>query len=124
MRKSNKREKRDSISSLKKKADRLHSIKVRQANGVYARCYTCGVKKRWQELQCGHFISRSCNQLRYDERNTKPQCVACNVFKHGNIPEFAAHLIKDYGPDIIKQLTKESRAVKQFTIKELQKICS
>jgi|SRR3990167_1321776 len=117
--------KKPTVSSLKKKLDRLFSIWVRSSaanHQGYARCYTCRTTKKWKELQAGHYISRSNNATRFSEINVKPQCVACNIFKHGNIPEFALHLVKDYGEHILKTLSKESRKIRQFSIKELQEM--
>jgi hypothetical protein len=117
--------KKPTVSSLKKKLDKVFSLWIRKqytSHQGYVRCYTCGARKRFNEIQAGHFISRANNSLRYDQRNVKPQCVACNIFKHGNIPEYANHLIDEYGAEIIATLTKEGRQIRQFTTKELDKM--
>jgi len=83
------------LSELIKEADTLFSLYLRKSNADKngeVKCYTCGIKKRWQEIQCGHYISRSCLYLRYDIRNTKPQCEYCNCGKHGNLIEFGKRL--------------------------------
>ena len=41
---------------------------------------------------------------RYDERNNHCQCVACNVFKKGNLTVYALRLIKIYGTKLLEEL--------------------
>ena len=86
----------------------------------YATCYTCGVKKHWKELQCGHFVSRAHNSLRFDPRNTKVQCPGCNIFKSGNLDVYALKLTQEYGNDILLELNREKQKIKQFTAQELK----
>lgn len=104
-----------SISKLKKEADRVFSLWVRARE---SRCVTCGGKND----QCGHFISRSHNILRYDKRNGHSQCVGCNIFKSGNYPAYTQFMLKTYGPDIIDKLLKEKQKLHQFTRSELESI--
>ncbi len=114
--------KRISVARLRRKLDAVYSTYLRK-NGAdergIASCYTCGVKKHWKDLQCGHYISRSYNQLRFDPRNTKIQCVGCNIFKNGNIDEYALKLTEEYGLQILKELAEEKRKIRQFTVQEL-----
>ena len=119
--------KKKSISQLKKLADAVFSRWLREtqrrADG-WVRCYTCGAINPIEVMQAGHYVSRSINQLRYDERNVKVQCRSCNIFKHGAMDEFALELQKEYGLDILKILAKEKRKLKQWKIKELEEIIS
>ena len=115
--------KKKTVSQLKKKLDALYSHYVRithsDSNGN-VRCYTCGTVKFWKEAQLGHYIRRCHNTLRFDPRNTKPQCVGCNMFKQGVGDEFALHLIKDYGATILEDLNNEKYQMKRWTVEELQ----
>ena len=115
-----KRLKLKSISQLKKQADKVFSLYIRNRDG--GRCYTCGAVKPINEMQNGHYVTRGCNQLRYNERNCHCQCVGCNIFKSGNMPEYAVALIKQYGPNILDELQREHRKIKQFTREDLQDI--
>lgn len=106
------------ISKLKREADRVFSLWIRRRDkGV---CFTCGVQKPEGKMQNGHFVSRSYNSLRYDEKNCHCQCPACNIFKGGNMDVYALHLVDTYGPDILKYFAKKKRETKQFTAQELQ----
>lgn len=104
-------------TKLKKEADRLYSIYIRNKyaddNG-YVECVTCGVKKPVKEMQAGHYIPRSVLNLRYDDTNVHPQCYGCNVARKGNYPAYALFMLRTYGQDILDQLDKESHNVGQW----------
>lgn len=114
-----------SISFYKKKADRVFSEWVRRRyadqDGIVV-CFICGREMHWKSAQNGHFLSRSYNATRYDEVNCNTCCVGCNVFKHGNMVEYAARMRKKYGTNIIEKLLKRGKETKQFTRNELQEI--
>lgn len=99
-------------TKLKKLADANFSRFVRQK---YANqegevtCYTCPYTNHWKKLQNGHFVSRFYLNTRYDERNCRPQCYTCNMFRNGMAPHFAERLIKEYGPGIIDELFTDAR---------------
>lgn len=112
--------KKKSISQLKKKADSVFSFWVRLRDGFT--CFTCGKKGELSSIQNGHYISRAINILRYDERNCNAQCVGCNVFKHGNIPEYAIRLQEKYGDGILQELHRIKQQFHQFTRQELEAI--
>ena len=101
----------------KKKIDKIFSTYIRQRDdGV---CFTCGIKKPWKEMQAGHYIPRSHNMTRYDERNVNCQCMPCNVWKHGAMDVYALKLQMKFGDDILKELSTLKHQIKQFTTKEL-----
>lgn len=112
-----------SINKLIKKLDAVYSTYVRSINADfngYVACYTCGVKKHWKDQQCGHYVSRAVKSLRFDQRNTKVQCVGCNIFKHGALDEYALALQKEYGEGILKELNQTKNQSKRYTVLELQ----
>lgn len=92
---------------LEKKLDEVYSLYIRMSHADekgMVQCYTCSKRDHWKKMQCGHYISRRHKSTRWYEKNTKVQCVGCNVFNQGNGPAFAQHLIKDYGPSILEEL--------------------
>lgn len=87
------------------------------------RCYTCGKISYYKDgMQCGHFISRGNNTLRFSEDNCRVQCVGCNIFKNGNYIEFTLRLINEKGQRFVEGLRKKGKKTKQFTTKDLDKI--
>lgn len=92
--------KQKSISKLKVEADRVMSLWVRKRDRA---CVTCGSK---ENLQNGHYVPRNWLGLRYNKKNCNTQCVGCNVFKKGNMDEYARFLIRKYGPGILETLNK------------------
>ena len=114
-----------SVTALKKKADKYWSqyVRLRDSNdeGV-AECITCGVSKHWKQLQCGHFVSRRVNLLRYDEENTNAQCMGCNVMKHGDIYTYGKNLDLKYGDGTADKLHAQRFTSHKFTVDELEQI--
>lgn len=93
----------------KAKADKYFSLFIRQRdsiNGV-ATCITCG--KMTSQFDCGHFISRDREAVRYDEKNSHAQCVSCNRFKSGRQYEHGLFIDKKYGEGTAEKLLQKSR---------------
>ena len=103
--------KKKTRKQLIKELDKVYSKYVRNkyAKNGMVECYTCGVIKPIKEMDCGHYISRRVMSTRWFEKNTKPQCRACNRFQEGNKPKFALHLKAEYGSGILEELDQISR---------------
>lgn len=112
------------LQKLKKKADAAISKFVRQKGMVdeMNECYTCGAKKHWKNLQCGHFVSRNNSATRYDLDNLRVQCAGCNVWGRGRYDVFADKLINELGVKKFKELLRKGRSLYQLTTKELTEI--
>jgi hypothetical protein len=102
---------------------------IRNLDAVFSRyirardkgvCFTCNVKKPINEMQAGHYVSRSYKSLRWDERNVNCQCLPCNVFKHGNLDAYALKLIAKYGPNILYELQIQKQRIVRHTRAELE----
>lgn len=107
--KGSKRAKKPTLASLKKKLDAVFSEWIRRKDAIngLAKCVTCGKQARWQEMQCGHFISRTHLATRFSPTNCAVQCVMCNVFKHGNYIEYVVWMVENYGYSVIEDLREE-----------------
>ena len=110
-------------ATLKRKLDAVFSEWTRRrlaGPGGVARCVSCGAVKRWQELQCGHFVSRVRLATRWEPQNCAPQCSRCNVLLRGNAIGYARWLENRYGPDIFAALDDRSRQPVKFSRADLQ----
>lgn len=108
------------VSRLKHVADDVFSLHIRiRDRGI---CFTCGKKGDTKAMQCGHFVSRVYNALRYDPINAHCQCPRCNLWLHGNMVEYAERMVERYGTGILAELNRKKREVKQFNVAELQSI--
>jgi hypothetical protein len=117
--------KKQSVKSLKKKADTLFSEYVRRRDSDkygFGRCITCAVRKPWRELQNGHFVKRSVNLLRFDEENCNAQCAGCNVFKYGEQYLYSKAIDDKYGAGTAEKLMAQRFTPHKFTIEELNQI--
>ena len=87
--------------------DRIFSEYIRRrdadSNG-YVRCISCGKVIHWKDSDCGHYINRQHNSVRYDEMNCNAQCRKCNRFDEGNIHGYRKGLIKKYGEKAVELL--------------------
>ena len=82
-----------SIKLAKAKADKYFAeyIRLRDQNKP---CITCG---NYGQKDCGHFISRRYEAVRYDERNANGQCLKCNRFEYGNQYEHGKQVDRIHG---------------------------
>ncbi len=88
-----------SVTSLRlKHADSLGNVK----------CYTCDYQNHWKKIQNGHLVSRYYLNTRFDERNCRPQCYTCNMFRNGMIPDFSQRLEQELGEGITKELYRDA----------------
>jgi len=113
--------KKPTRSKLVKKLDTVFSQYIRLSNADksgYCICVTCDKKFFWKEIQAGHFISRKHYSTRWDERNVKPQCVACNVYRAGEQYKYSLYL----GNNLSKKLLEQSRELRKFTNIELEEM--
>ena len=117
--------KKKTVTSCKKRADRLFSEIVRRSaadDDGYAKCVTCEAWDDWHRMDAGHYESRRHNMTRFDKRNVKIQCRTCNRYEEGRKYEFGKHLVSIYGEDIIDELRTLAHTTKRFTVDELEEI--
>ena len=106
--------KKPTYKSRVKELDRVFSIYIRRKeNNV---CFTCGSTKN---SQCGHYVSRKYLSLRWDELNCHCQCSSCNIFKKGNMDEYARKLELKYGFGILQKLAEIKAKTVKYTVDEL-----
>jgi len=65
----------------------------------------------YKEAQACHYVPKSLGlEVYFEERNVHAGCVSCNMFKHGNLHEYAPFLEKKYGTGILQELQKLRRS--------------
>jgi len=113
--------KKPTRSKLVKKLDTVFSQYIRLSNADNNKnciCVTCNKTFFWKEIQAGHFMSRKHYSIRWDERNVKPQCAGCNVFRYGEQYKYSLYL----GNKLSEKLLEESRKLVKFTNVELEEM--
>jgi hypothetical protein len=112
--------KEKSLPKLQEAAQKVFNKWVRQRDEGEP-CISCG---SFKANQAGHYFSQKCFSIvRYDETNVNLQCASCNLFKHGNGPEYRIGLVRKYGEDAVKELEERAmRKVHKFTRSELEEI--
>lgn len=105
-------------SKLVKKLDAIFSQYVRyfySDTGKTVKCYTCWERKPIKKMQNWHFVSRANYKYRWDIDNCKPQCMACNIFKHWNYIQYTLNMIRDYGKERVEKIQNDKSLVKYKT---------
>jgi len=111
--------KKPTRSKLVKKLDVVFSKYIRLSsadNRGMCTCVTCGKQYHWKNIQAGHFMSRKHYSTRWDERNVKPQCVGCNMFKGGEQYKYSIYL----GLELANDLYLQSNKIVKFSNDEIQ----
>ena len=107
------------IAELDKITSELVRKKACGSDG-FAFCFTCGVRKPWQMLDCGHFRSRRFTQTRFDFDNLRPQCRECNRYKHGNLGIYRQKLVRELGEQKVKEIeTRPPRKIMEIELEQL-----
>lgn len=96
------------VPTLRTRLDQLLKV-VRyygSVDGVTNRCATCPAPLPIpiKELQCGHFIKRGNQRLKYVSVNLMPQCRRCNHFLDGAQDKAAYYVLRKQGEDTLKWL--------------------
>jgi hypothetical protein len=68
------------------------------------KCVTCGSLHYWKEITVGHYVSRSRISVRWDSRNTAPQCVKCNSYNGGEQFLMRKYLVATHGEKTIEAM--------------------
>jgi hypothetical protein len=83
-------------------------------------CFTCPKRLPIKEIQNGHYITRGCLILRWNENNCRPQCASCNIFRNGQPVTFRENLVKEMGEADVKSLEAERFKIFKPTIEWMQ----
>lgn len=112
----------NSRNGLVNKLDKIYSRYIRYKESIdgAATCITCDKSFNVAQMDCGHYIPRRFMSLRYDERNTHPQCVRCNRFEQGNIDVYTIKIIGLYGSGIIDEFNKIRNSNNKVSTPELE----
>jgi hypothetical protein len=98
--------------ALKTKCNKLFSEYIRRKysdkDGI-AECFTCGVRKPWQDLQLGHGICGRGNFVLYLEEVCRPQCPYCNVLLSGRYEIFVPKLHDLYTREQYEEWERSAR---------------
>lgn len=113
------------MSTLLHEADSAFSRYIRtkyMGHDGLVECWSCHRFLPFDEMDCGHFVSRQHKSTRYMEENAHPQCRKCNRFMEGHKDAYAVSLIKAYGPDILERLQLEKNKIVHMGAAELTEI--
>jgi len=81
------------------KTERLVHLKIkeRDRDGDYFVCIACGKTKHVEEMQAGHFFSKTYAATRYHEDNIHGECSTCNCSDTNHLIGYEIRLIEKIG---------------------------
>lgn len=108
--------------NLVKKLDRIFSLYIRLRDAMpngYTRCISCGKIKSFEDMDCGHFYSRTHMATRYDEDNCHAECKACNRFSADHLIAYQTNLIRKIGISRFEKLGIKAKSTCHWLDSEL-----
>lgn len=114
-------ERQRAITRLDKKFSKKVRMRDADENGN-VQCCTCGKWFHWKQVDCGHFQSRRHLSVRWEEKNTGPQCKSCNMFNQGVQYKFGKYLDKRWGEGTADLMVIRAQNTSKLTVFELQQI--
>ena len=119
------KERKPSTATLVRKLDKVFSLYIRLRDSAaynyqYFRCISCGQIKPFEQMDCGHFISRTHQATRFDEENAHGECRFCNRFSADHIIAYQRNLEAKIGKDRVDMLLARGRMTKKWSAFELQ----
>ena len=76
----------------------------------YGNCISCNklLKYGTKEAHAGHYYSVGAHpRMRFNENNTRLQCLRCNHFMNGNLLNYRVGLVRKFGEQFVKDLEIE-----------------
>ena len=123
------KEKKESISTLKKKAWKAFSDYIRTRDSInstgtteYCVCITCNQRVEYKNIQAGHVISGRTNAILFNEKLVNGQCQTCNMFKGGEYTKYALWFINRYGKEKLEQAELSKNTPTKITKEEYKQI--
>lgn len=119
------KERKPSTAALVRKLDKIFSLYIRLRDSAaynyqFFRCISCGQIKPFEQMDCGHFISRTHQATRFDEENAHGECRFCNRFSADHIIAYQRNLEAKIGKDRVDMLLARGRITKKWSAFELQ----
>ena len=109
--------------NLVKKLDRLFSLYIRLRDAMpngFTRCISCGKIKSFEDMDCGHFYSRTHMATRFDEDNCNAECKYCNRFSADHLIAYQANLIRKIGISRFEKLGLKAKSTCHWLDSELE----
>lgn len=108
---------------LVKKLDRVFSLYIRLRDAMpsgFVRCISCGKIKRFEDVDCGHYFSRTHMATRFDEDNCNAECRSCNRMSADHLIGYRKNLVDKIGLNRIDRLDVLAHSQKHWLDSELE----
>src|SRR3990167_5384725 len=95
-------------------------IRNRDSTDGIGTCITCGVMRRWEHMDCGHYQGRQHMATRWDEKNCAIQCKKCNWYGEGKKDIFTLKIDQRWGKGTAEMLRIKSKNYAKYDAKILR----
>ena len=97
------RRKDKSLKDVQAVFNKFIRLRDSDENG-WGRCFTCGKRGYYKEMDAGHFIPSTSTIHRFNPHNVHCQCKRCNMYLRGNLIAYTMRMEKEYGEDFVTHL--------------------
>lgn len=97
-------------------------IRLRDTNGGYGKCITCGKVISYKAGHAGHWRHGKLKATYFFEKNIHLQCSSCNTYKHGMRDVYAVKLEEKYGYGILQYINHLDDPKFIWTISKLKDV--
>lgn len=73
-------------------------------DNIYFVCISCDKMKPIEDADCGHYISKTYSQLRFNEFNCSAECSFCNRQDPNHLIDYRKNLINKIGIERVREL--------------------
>jgi len=108
--------KKKTLSKLKYDLQKIFNkfIRLRDLDGDYFTCISCGETKPKEVLNAGHFYAvKGYDSMRFNEDNVHGECVGCNCFNESHLIGYGINLELRIGRERVEELHELAREYKK-----------
>lgn len=88
----------------------------------WGKCFTCGKKILFKQMDAGHFVGGRGSVVLFDERQVNGQCQWCNLALGGNYEAYEKKMLEIYGKAEVEKMKIEAKSTKQLKYYQLKKM--
>jgi len=73
------------------------------------KCCTCNTRQHWKKHDAGHYIPKTFEAMRFEDKDIHAQCKTCNWLNQGMEVEYKKFIIEKYGEETEQMLQIKKR---------------
>jgi len=90
----------------------------------WGKCFTCGKKISFKQMDAGHFIGGRGGVVLFDEKQVNGQCQWCNRALGGNYKVYEEKMIAIYGKEEVEKMKIAAKGTNQLKCYQLEELAA